>query len=146
MRKMFNRKTTAFALAMTGFVLGSLMVGGVFAQSPTPPPSFNTREQNLDANGFIRVHEQGVLKAKVQVDNFPTSIGVNNFPKTQDVNVVGGQVLAYVPPVTTGYSDFLTAGPGETYRVTLPAPINASTITISKGGSEGAIYFTSPLS
>jgi hypothetical protein len=33
-------------------------VGAAFAQSAsTPPPTFSTREQNLDANGFIRVRQ-----------------------------------------------------------------------------------------
>ncbi len=153
MRRIFRSKASGLVVIATGFALGSMMVGGVFAQSnPTPPPTFNSREQNLDTNGLIRVHEQGVLKANVQVDNFPqsisvdnlpTSISVNNFPKTQDVNVIGGNVFAHLPPVTIGFSETFSAGPGETATFVLPAPINATTITVSKGDSEGAIYFKS---
>ena len=49
-------------LGAVGFVVGSVLVGIVVAApppDPTPNVPIAVREQNLDANGWIKVHEQG---------------------------------------------------------------------------------------
>jgi hypothetical protein len=154
MTQALRGNTGRFMLGICGLIIGSVLMDVAVAQTtPTPPPTFSTREQNLDANGFIRVHEQGVLKADVNVSNFPSSVSVNNFPSsinvgnfpaTQNVNVTGGQLRAVAPPVTAAFSEIFSAGPGETTTIQLPATINATTISVSKGDTEGAIFFKSP--
>ncbi len=41
------------------------------------------REQNLDADGYIKVHEQGTASVRVTNDNVP--VAAENFPATQQV-------------------------------------------------------------
>ena len=82
---------------------------------------FRQREQNLDATGWIKVHEQGTatVTGTVSVANFPSSVAVSNFPETQNVNVTGGEVSTKPSPVTTGFSDNMCAAAGEQTRVRL---------------------------
>src|SRR6185436_12821428 len=49
------------------------------ATAPSSPP-LNVAEANKDANGNIKVHDQGVVRVTGTVD-------VGNSPKVQDVNV-----------------------------------------------------------
>jgi len=146
MKHTLGYKLGRLPLGLFGFVLGSVLVGAAFAQSTaTPPQTFSTREQNLDANGFIRVHEQGVLKADVNVSNFPNSVSVSNFPATQNVKVTGGEVLAKTAPVTTGFSTFMELQPKEYRTIELPSPINATNISLGKENNSAALYFMSDI-
>ena len=72
----------AVVLVAIGIVLGLGLQGTVFeAEAKPPPPEPPTPqpvlEQNLDADGFIAVHEQGTA-----------DVNVRNLPVVQDVNVV----------------------------------------------------------
>jgi hypothetical protein len=147
MKDTLRQKLTPLPIGVLGFVFGSALIGVAIAQpTPAPPPSFTVREQNLDANGFIRVHEQGVLSTVANISNFPTSFSVNNFPETQNVKITGGELQAKAPPVTTGISARMSAEPNEVITFILPATINATTISIGKGDHEAGVYFKSPMS
>lgn len=73
-------------VALTGGLLGAFTVSELSSSAgAAPPPQQNqgqrVREQNLDASGFIRVHEQGTA-------NVAGTVNVGNLPAVQDVNVV----------------------------------------------------------
>jgi hypothetical protein len=55
---------TAFAL-MAGITLGFILSRGFDGPASAAPPARAVEEQNLDANGFIRVHEQGTSDVNV---------------------------------------------------------------------------------
>jgi hypothetical protein len=86
----FRRALTGVSFAILGSAVTIMLMGKVSAQpEPVPQPSQPVREQNLDANRFIRVHEQGTANVNVansqltvggtvSVDNFPSSFSVNN--------------------------------------------------------------------
>jgi hypothetical protein len=105
---------------------------------PTPGPSQPVLEQNLDANGLIRVHEQGT--ANVNVTNVP-------LPVSGNVNVTGSAVRATIPPATTTFRHTFTLGPGDP-SPEIPFPtINASAIHVQLGDydPEIKVFFKSPL-
>ena len=56
-------------------------LSGRAGAAPPPPSPQPVREQNLDASGFIRVHEQGTA-------NVAGTVNVGNLPAVQDVNVL----------------------------------------------------------
>ena len=132
-RRMLNR----VSLVILGFAGGTVLIGVVSAQRPDPAPGvpLPIREQNLDATGWIMVHEQGTatVTGTVNVGNFPSSVAVSNFPATQNVNVTGGEVSTKPSPVTTGFSDSICAAAGEQTRVRLDFiadPILVTDLTI----------------
>ncbi|HEX5044601.1 MAG TPA: hypothetical protein VFV75_16980 [Candidatus Polarisedimenticolaceae bacterium] len=57
--------------------------------APSNPP-LNVREANVDGNGNIKVHEQGVVQVTGTVD-------VGNSPKVQDVNVINDALEVKLP-------------------------------------------------
>lgn len=59
------------------------------AAAPSNPP-LNVREANVDGNGNIKVHEQGVVRVTGTVD-------VGNSPKVQDVNVTNDPLEVTFP-------------------------------------------------
>ena len=113
MPQALHRMLNRVSLLVLGFVGGTVLLGVVSAQRPDPAPGvpLPIREQNLDATGWIKVHEQGTatVTGTVNVGNFPSSVTVSNFPETQNVNVIGGEVSTKPSPVTTGYSDTICA-------------------------------------
>lgn len=139
---------TRLSLVALGFLGGSILAGVVVAQpNPAPGPPLPVKEQNLDANGWIKVHEQGTatVNGTVSVGNFPSSIEISNFPETQNVNVTGGQVDTIVPPVTVGLSETVCAEPHQTATVSL-ATMAVTDLTVSnKIKNEVAVYFHSPI-
>jgi hypothetical protein len=133
----------SIVLLLLGLLIGMTLVDAVRAQqpNPTPGPSQPVLEQNLDGHGWIKIHEQGVANANVTGG----SLSVNNFPPTQNVSVTGGQVVAQTSPVTVGFSQPLSVDAGMADIFTLPAVINATTVSIGKPRAEAAIYFLSSI-
>lgn len=135
-------------VAALGFIAGTMLNGVVQAvPDPAPGPPLPVREQNLDASGWIKVHEQGTANVAGTVDiaNFPSSIAISNFPATQDVNVVGGQLDLAPSPVTSGFSVDFCAEAGEFVVTTLPSVINATNVSIANFSDEIGVYFISPI-
>lgn len=135
----------ALMSALTLFGVGTSAAG----PDPTPGPSQPVREQNLDANGFIRVHEQGVAQTEVTNDNLNVTLGnssldvnVQNFPSTQDVNVVGGSTSP--EPVTNATQLIFNVEDGESQELTF-ATINVTSILIVTGDDEYELHAGSPL-
>lgn len=108
-------------LALTGLAAGLV---GVFAVSQlsesagAAPAATQVREQNLDANGFIRVHEQGTSNVNVSNSSLPVSgtVSVGNLP-------VDGQGNLRVTSQTPNNKSYvLYEGPiGANELVTTPA-------------------------
>ena len=66
-----------------GVPLGFVLRGGAFEAEAKPPPETQlVEEQNVDANDFIRVHEQGVADVNVTNATLPVSgtVNVGNLP------------------------------------------------------------------
>src|SRR3989442_15590803 len=79
------------AVGVTSGLVGAFAVSqlsGSAGAAPPPPGPQQVREQNLDASGFIRVHEQGMA-------NVTGTVNVGNLPVVQDVNVVRGGPVEY---------------------------------------------------
>lgn len=90
-----NEKKAIFVVSVLS--LGTMAGSTPFATPPDPTPgaTLPTREQNLDADGLIRVREQGVADVDVTNDpmnvsvandtlNFSGEVEVSNFPATPD--------------------------------------------------------------
>jgi hypothetical protein len=118
----------------------TLLIGSISMaepKDPAPGVTLPTREMNVDADGNIMVHEQGVVD--VNMTNSSTevtgSVEINNFPATQDVEVISGidvnnlptttqdamegdipttSLATRVTPVTRSISDRINLVPGET--------------------------------
>ncbi len=111
-------------MVVTAFLLVSPSV--IFAGKPdpnVPNPPLQVLEHNVDANGWIAVHEQGTASVDIidseeldvhvtggqidatitggNVDVSGSTVSVDNFPATQDVNVTGGMIDALIPPAST---------------------------------------------
>ncbi len=74
---------TAIAALLSGLV-GAFAFGLPFGEAtaaPPPPSPTKVLEQNLDGDGLIRVHEQGMA-------NVTGTVNVGNLPAVQDVNVL----------------------------------------------------------
>jgi hypothetical protein len=92
------------SVLVLSLVLVSAAAGGVLFDDRVVQAAakiMEVAEQNLDSNGFIRVHEQGT--ANVAVTNFPAtqSVIVSNLPATQNVAVTN---LPLREPFTAGES------------------------------------------
>jgi hypothetical protein len=142
----------------TVLTLGAIAGGTAFAVPPDPTPGATqpVREQNLDDDGLIRVHEQGV--ADVNVTNDPLNVSVDNetlnvsgevevsnFPATQNVNVVGGSIA--LPPVTTIAGTPLSIDPipaGESVSHDIPL-MNAVSVNVAENFDEYSLFITGPL-
>jgi hypothetical protein len=81
------RRSIVVFVALVGGVLGGTLFGGRVLDAAAH--ATDVIEQNLDANGYIRVHEQGT--ASVAVTNFPASqnVSVTNLPSVQNVALAG---------------------------------------------------------
>ena len=113
-----------------------------------PPSGLSTREQNLDTNGLIRVHEQGTptvsvgnfpatqpVSGTVNVGNLPATqvvsgtVTVGNLPATQNVNIVGGTTTAGIPVVSKTQAAVGNVAPTNSRHFDLS--INATSIQTS---------------
>ena len=90
------RRSIVLAVALVGGVVGGTLFGGPVLSAAAHAQ--DVLEQNLDASGFIRVHEQGT--ANVAVTNFPASqtVAITNLPSVQNVALAGHE------PFTAGES------------------------------------------
>jgi hypothetical protein len=146
------------ALLVLGAFAGGLLSERADAvpPEPHPGPSSPVREQNLDPEGLIRVHEQGVadvnvtndvleVQGTIEVDNFPTSFSVDNFPAEQDVRVLG--TVTMVPsPASRLEQTILAADAGASDQFTF-STVNATTISISglEVGTVATVSLQTPL-
>ena len=138
---------------------------------PVPNPPLQVREANVDGDGWIAVHEQGTANVEVQgvadvyvtggqidaeitggnVDVSGSTVSVDNFPATQDVNVTGGMIDALIPPATAYSNPNLgVLEAGDTVTVDF-ATVFATTIVIwdssvtGDGDPEFQLWIRSPL-
>lgn len=149
-------------LLALGIVLGLALRDTVFvaeAKPPEPEPQIQpVEEQNVDANGYIAVHEQRVADVNVTNASLPVSgtVEVGNVPAVQDVNVVSmpsqaGRLIQFGPETVPGGATFVTpyADVSACGRVTLMAksssgyPTSASVQSMSPDGTV-AIAATTP--
>ena len=157
-----------FQILVAALLLASSAI--VFAEKPDPVdnPPLQVREANLDATGYIAVHEQGTAKVDIQnseldvhvnggeidatvtggtvtVDNTasnPVPVTVENQPAEQDVVVVGGEMT--VPTkVWNGVFGMLAGDDAETYMFSV-GTIYATTIHVADGNDETLVEFFSP--
>jgi len=132
-------------------LLGSILIG-VQAEPPDPHngASMPVRERNIDTNGWIAVHEQGIadvevvggtldVTGSVSVDNFPAVQSVTVNGGSMDVNVTGGtlDVNANLPSVTVIESDFVFVAAGEQTTFNFPT---VQATSISFGADEDEFY------
>lgn len=134
-----------FAAAM--LIVVSFPVQAQEPPDPTPGATKPVREQNLDGNEWIAVHEQGTAKVEVQgvADVYVTGgeidahitggqvevtnkvlVEVDNFPAEQGVFVNDGRLSS----VTKVWRQHFSFGPEGTREVNF-GPIDATTITVS---------------
>jgi hypothetical protein len=99
---------------------------------------------NVDADGNIKVHEQGVVD--VNLTNSSTdvtgAVDVNNFPATQDVNIVGS-ISNDISPVTIIHAGFFYLEAGDSQKKTFDT-INATSIHWSAPHEKKRVSFSSP--
>ena len=135
------------ARIFSAIVAMNVALFGVAGAAPKSPPdphegaTMPVREQNVDSQGYIAVHEQGTAKVDVQnseldvnitnstLDVSGSTVSVDDFPATQDVYVTDGIVDTVIPPATAVRrpSFSLDAGESGTYDF---ATINATTIVM----------------
>ena len=86
------RRTVVLLVALVGGMVGGTLFGGPVVRAAAHAQ--DVIEQNLDASGFIRVHEQGT--ANVAVTNFPASqnVAITNLPTVQNVALTGREPFA----------------------------------------------------
>lgn len=111
-------KRPILVLLAAALVGGTMLRGTGSAQPPDAGATKPVAEQNLDTDGLIRVHEQGVASVDVTNSNL-------------DVNVVGGAVG--VTPVTDFRQLVLHAVAGETDTQSFPSIAVSSIVNISEG-------------
>jgi hypothetical protein len=139
-----------------GTLAGTAATGYAAPPDPTSGATQPIREQNLDDDGLIRVHEQGVADVNVTNDLLNVSVGnetlnvsgeveVSNFPATQDVNVVGGSIT--LPPVTTIAGTPATIdpiAPGEFETTDIPL-MNVVSVNVAESVDEYSVSISGPL-
>jgi hypothetical protein len=159
-----------FQFLVAVFLLVSSVV--VLADKPdpnVPNPPLQVQEYNVDADGYIAVHEQGTAKVDIQnseldvhvnggdinatvtggsvtVDNTdtnPVPVTVENLPSEQDVYVNGGE-MSVVTTVYTGQFSIASGDPAVEHTFS-GGPIYATTIHAADGDDETYIEFYSPL-
>lgn len=143
----------ALALGLAAGVSTDAMAG---PPDPRPGATAPVREQNTDADGWIRVHEQGVADVNVTNDILDVNltndaievngtVSVDNFPSEVDVNVVGGSVETSVAPATAAFSHLFIMG-ADTQEAMSFGPIDATTIHVSTTADDEAfVSIGSPL-
>lgn len=127
---------------------------------PRPGATQPTREQNLDPDGYIAVHEQGVAQVDITNETLTVTgtVDVNEVYNTVDVqgtvdvgnevdvNVTGGTVDVSVPPVTTIANCDFVLEPDQEGDCTFAA-VDATLVAISglSDAPEFLMYVESPL-
>jgi hypothetical protein len=157
-------------------MLLTMLVGGIVRADPPDPNNGATkpvREQNLDGQGWIQIHEQGIADVDIQNENLNVTlqnqeldvnvtndslpiegdVGVNNFPSNQDVSVTNFPSTQNVnvtggsvgnAPVTTLNQHIFNVPDGETEDQTFDS-IAVSSILIVSGSDEYELHGGSPL-
>jgi hypothetical protein len=127
-------------------VAGPLLTNALVAQpQPNPPPPLPVAEQNRDANGLIRVHEQGTANVNVTSGSLKVggAVSVTNFPATQNVFVTGG-TLTGLTPVAQVFQYGVNLQPGQSSQIAFNTTLNA--VFVSAGSlREGGVSLYSPL-
>ena len=151
-------KTRNIPLTVLTVVL-VLISYSIVADPPDPHEGASqpTREQNLDDDGWIAVHEQGTAKVEVQgvVDVNVTggqidaivsntvqvqgTVTVDNFPGQQEVFINAGELSS----VTTMWAEKWIIGEGQVRFMTFPQGIiQATTVFFSDGNHNTAVTFS----
>jgi hypothetical protein len=92
-----HNRTKVTVSVITGLLLGATVFTGSAASAGDPPRPLPVAEQNLDANGNIKVHEQGTVQ--VQEKRVPFQLAVSHDDWTDKtarsfgVDVPEGKVL-----------------------------------------------------
>ena len=110
---------TAFAL-VAGITLGFILSSGLDDSVSAAPPTQAVEEQNLDANGFIAVHEQGTADVAGTVD-------VGNLPLDGNGNLQVGST-----PRFTSTAELFSGviNPGQTVRTPFAAVAGCLEFTV----------------
>ena len=144
---MFTKKFIIVALLATGLFTYVAVADKPNPNVPNPP--LQVLEHNVDASGWIAVHEQGTADVEivntssidVNVTNTPLpvtgTVTVDNLNDPHDVNVTGGEVDAVIPPTSAVENPGLHSDPGEIVDVNFSPLINATTIVIWDGSVTG---------
>ncbi len=84
---------SAVLFSLVSGLVGALAYGQLFGEASAALVAQRVREQNLDANGLIRVHEQGTANVNVTNASLPVSgtVGVGNLPLDANGNVKTAQ-------------------------------------------------------
>ncbi len=160
----FRPSAKAVCLVAVATLLVAAFAGAAWSSNPgtgTAP----VREQNVDSNGAIRVHEQGTADVRVTNGSVPVSVGnfpetqqvagtvnvgnlpntqqvagtvnVGNLPSTQNVNVVGGNLATAPTFVNAAFqTGLMSIDKLTSERVELTAPIYATTISVNLADKE----------
>ena len=136
-----SRRTTSGVLAISAvagvLAAGPLLTSALDAQpNSTPNPPLKVLEQNLDANGFIKVHEQGVANVTGKVSVTGGSLSVTNFPSAVNVHLA---------PVSGAYTFHFGLAANSNHLESF-ATINTTAIHTFAPSDEFQIVFQSPLS
>jgi hypothetical protein len=95
-------RVMVFGAMAASATLGAVVTGGVAWAPPADPGTILVREQNLDGNGLVRVHEQGT--AQVSVVNSPEVriAATNPYQRTVSASNKTSQVENLQVPVPAG--------------------------------------------
>ena len=132
------RRSLVLVFALAGGVVGGTLFGGPALSAAAHVQ--DVLEQNLDATGFIRVHEQGT--ANVAVTNFPASqnVAVTNFPASQNVAVTN---LPSVQNVALDGHEPFAAGESIIAQTIADGDVSGEHTFIVPGGKRLVITFVS---
>ncbi|HEU4760323.1 MAG TPA: hypothetical protein VFT91_10130 [Dehalococcoidia bacterium] len=80
---------SAVLVSLVGGLVGAFAYGQLFGEASAALLAQRVREQNLDANGLIRVHEQGTANVTVTNASLPVSgtVDVGNLPLDANGNL-----------------------------------------------------------
>ena len=104
-------------------------------------------QAHVTGDGELQVTGEVTLSgtSQVEVTNTPLPVNVENFPGTQDVNVVGGALSGVqLAPATTGFGDFFQIEVRENETATFD-PINVTSFFYSDQDDEANVHFENPL-